>query len=133
MVTDEMITNYMMVKIREKFRQKNGETLIETLAALLITTLGLMLLPGAVVSSARVNAKAEKQFIYPASDTDGASSTGAKISKTDGTVSISTGNQGGTKIADVTITKEEKNGQIFYSYQIKDTGSETGQQDEQNN
>ena len=48
----------------KKIKNKKGETLTETLVALIITALALLMLPGAVVAAARVNAAAAKQVIY---------------------------------------------------------------------
>lgn len=52
------------MKVGKKIKNKNGETLVETLVALIITALALLMLPGAVVAAARVNAISEKQVIY---------------------------------------------------------------------
>ena len=48
----------------KKLKQKTGETLTETLVALVIMALALIMLPGAVVAAARVNATTEKQVIF---------------------------------------------------------------------
>ncbi len=48
----------------KKLKQKTGETLTETLVALVIMALALIMLPGAVVAAARVNATMEKQVIF---------------------------------------------------------------------
>ncbi len=47
-----------------KLKKNAGETLAETLVSLVIIALALLMLPGAVVAAARVNAKKEKQVIY---------------------------------------------------------------------
>lgn len=47
-----------------KLKRNNGETLAETLVSLVIISLALLMLPGAVVAAARVNAQKEKQVIY---------------------------------------------------------------------
>lgn len=52
------------MKVLKRLKKNNGETLVETLVALIITALGLLMLPGAVVAAARVNAISEKQVIY---------------------------------------------------------------------
>ena len=51
----------MMLK---RLKQNKGETLTETLASVVIISLALLMLPGAVVAAARVNASAKKQVIY---------------------------------------------------------------------
>ena len=48
----------------KKLKRNNGETLAETLVSLVIIALALLMLPGAVVAAARVNAQKEKQVIY---------------------------------------------------------------------
>ncbi len=48
----------------KKMKQTSGETLAETLASVVIISLALLMLPGAVVAAARVNATAKKQVIY---------------------------------------------------------------------
>ncbi len=50
--------------MKRKLKQKKGETLVETLVSLVIIALALMMLPGAVVAAARVNAQVEKQVIF---------------------------------------------------------------------
>ncbi|WP_026664551.1 type II secretion system protein [Butyrivibrio sp. FC2001] len=54
----------MRVKILKRLKSKKGESLIETLVALLIGVLALMMLPGAVVGAARANRKAAEQSVY---------------------------------------------------------------------
>lgn len=46
-----------------KIKKKNGESLGETLVSLIIISLALLMLPGAVVAAARVNAKTKQQVI----------------------------------------------------------------------
>ena len=51
--------------VRKKLKQQKGETLVETLAALLIATLSVMVLTSAITVSARINAQnksADEQF-----------------------------------------------------------------------
>ena len=51
-------------RIKKKLRNKKGESLIETLVALLIGVLALMMLPGAVAGAAKANKKAAEQSVY---------------------------------------------------------------------
>lgn len=53
----------MKRKVLRRLRRRGGESLAEALAALLIATLGLTMLPGALVAAARVNREAEKQYV----------------------------------------------------------------------
>ena len=51
-----------------KLREKSGETLVETLAALLVATLVLLFLSTAIVTAARINKKVkdtDTSFNYP--------------------------------------------------------------------
>lgn len=50
--------------MRKKKKSTSGETLAETLVSVVIISLALLMLPGAVVAAARVNATAKKQVIY---------------------------------------------------------------------
>ena len=43
---------------------KKGETLVETLMSLIIITLALLMLPGAIISAARLNKTVEEQPMY---------------------------------------------------------------------
>ncbi len=43
---------------------KKGETMVETLISLVMITLALLILPGAIISSARVNKTVEDQPMY---------------------------------------------------------------------
>lgn len=47
--------------MRKRLAAQRGETLTETLVSLLIGAMALVMLPGALVASAKVNAEAEKQ------------------------------------------------------------------------
>ncbi|MBE5896677.1 MAG: hypothetical protein E7281_02835 [Lachnospiraceae bacterium] len=75
------------VDASHKLRDKSGETLVETLVALIITTLALMMLPGAVVAAARVNARISDQVIYMERTDDAAA--GVDAGKCDITFSTS--------------------------------------------
>ena len=66
----------------KKIKQKKGETLVETLAALLIATLSVMMLTSAITASARINGKnreADEKFVK---ELQIAESYGSKISET---------------------------------------------------
>ena len=49
--------------MKRKFRNQRGESFIETLASMLIICLGMLILAGAIVSSARVNKRAADENI----------------------------------------------------------------------
>ncbi len=51
-------------KLIEKLRDRSGETIVETLVSMLIVVLAFMMLAGAIVASARVNASVEGHTLY---------------------------------------------------------------------
>ena len=82
---------------RKKFNNKSGETIAETLVTMIILSLAVLMLAGAVVTSARVNKKADNTDT--AFSTDGASASTKNIiitdkseTGTDNTITVTTGN-----------------------------------------
>lgn len=53
-----------LCKLKKKITGTKGESLIETLAALLIGVLALLLLPGAVIGATKANKAAAEQSVY---------------------------------------------------------------------
>ena len=51
-------------KLRKKVRSQRGETLIETLVALLIGVLALLMLPGAIVAATKANKESAENSVY---------------------------------------------------------------------
>ena len=92
----------------KKISSKKGESIAETLVAMMIVAMSLTILAGAIVTSARVNSKIKNQeqaFIHDSADTTGT-----------GTVNIS-GNNSGKDISigiDVNLHKSE--GDRYYYY-----------------
>ncbi len=84
-----------------KLRDKSGETLVETLVALIITTLALMMLPGAVVAAARVNARIGDQVIYMERTKDAAA--GVDAGKCD--ITFSTSDMKKSTVSGVQVTR----------------------------
>ena len=80
---------------------KSGETLVETLVALIITTLALMMLPGAVVEAARVNARIGDQVIYMERTKDAAA--GVDAGKCD--ITFSTSDMKKSTVSGVQVTR----------------------------
>ena len=70
----------------KKLKQTSAETLVETLIALVMIALALIMLPGAVVAAARVNAKTEQQVIYMEKTKDVAA--GTSVGTTEVTFSV---------------------------------------------
>ena len=54
----------MRKELKNKIRSKKGETLIETLVALLIGVLALMMLPWAIVGAVKANKTSAEQSVY---------------------------------------------------------------------
>ncbi|WP_026657971.1 type IV pilus modification PilV family protein [Butyrivibrio sp. AC2005] len=54
----------MRSNIREKIRNSVGETLIETLFALLIAAVALVMLPGAIVAATKANKQSKEKSVY---------------------------------------------------------------------
>jgi hypothetical protein len=60
----------------KKLRQSRGESIAETLVALLIASLAIMLLTGAIVTSARINASLKSDDVAFRTERAGAASSG---------------------------------------------------------
>ncbi len=56
--------------IRKKIKSSYGETLVETLAALLVAVLALIMLPGAITSAAKANKAAAERSVFNTSTTE---------------------------------------------------------------
>ena len=101
-------------KIRKKFHSTSGETIVETLVTMIILSLAVLMLAGAVVTAARINKKAD--------NTDTAFTAGREIGGT-GTgspsVTISENQTAGTG-ASVTVPERvyqtEKKANKNYTY-----------------
>lgn len=124
----------MLRLILRKFNNKSGESITETLVALLIMTLVMIAFAGSVVTAARINERAGRMVTASHMDTeDSDADSGCELTSTDKTVEIyhydnSTGSITGSaavgKLA-VTFTKEThkdekyKAEDSFYFYAIK--------------
>jgi hypothetical protein len=74
----------MIKKLGRKLKSKKGESLAETLVALLISTMALMILAGALVAASKVNYKVEKTDTFMAYQTaDGASNSTSELEASD--------------------------------------------------
>jgi hypothetical protein len=74
--------------VKKLIKNKKGESIAETLIALLVSTFAMMILAGALVTAAKVNIGAKKAYTFM--DTVRGSSTGASTAA----ISISTGTSG---------------------------------------
>lgn len=95
---------------RKKINSTSGETIAETLVTMIILSLAVLMLAGAVVTSARVNKKAD--------NTDTSFSTESEIVTLD-KVTITDGSKAGTA-AEISISvnfHETENGYKYYEVQ----------------
>lgn len=97
-------------------KQNKGETLTETLVALLIGVLALLMLPLAIVTSSRINhdvTKNEKMSTVEKKFGEGAATSVSGASVWVGT----SGSEGGTSVNGVTVYKDGA-GYYYYEYQV---------------
>ncbi len=94
-------------KIREKLRDRSGETITETLVSMLIVVLSVTMLAGAIVAAARVNAGAEDHTVY-VNETDGAGVSSVSATVQFGTVST------GATVKSYTKDSGSGSGKIYY-------------------
>lgn len=103
----------------KKLRNTRGESLAETMAAFLIATLGLTMLPGAIVTAARVNRAAEQQYVR-AERLNPVAETGTSPS----TVSLFPGGDT-ADVLDVTVYRDDPGsnqaGDSYYFYEVNTT------------
>ena len=99
----------------KKLKEKNGESVAETLVAMLIAVLALMLLPGAIAAASRVNSKVEDMTVYVDRSDD------SKNFDVTGKLKMTTGGTG--SIDEITVTTkikkytEKTNGKSIYYYE----------------
>lgn len=88
-----------MRKTTGKLRAQRGETLVESLIAMLVITLAALMLAGSVVSSARVNAGVKKIVTFP----QYASGSPATVTLSDGSASCT-----------LNLNVYEEGGMVYY-------------------
>lgn len=94
-----------MRKAVKKLRSRRGESLVESLIAMLIITLAGLMLAGSVVSSARVNAGARDFLTFPRYAGD----------KSNGSANATLSWEGGNSVSLGTVTVyESKGGMVYY-------------------
>lgn len=86
----------------KKIKSISGETLTETLVAVVMVSLALIMLPGAVVAAARVNAAAKKQVIFMENRAE--APTGADAGKCNITITVD-GQTGEVLLQDVKVKR----------------------------
>ena len=74
---------------KNKKRTTKGETLVETLMSLIIATLAFLMLPGAIIASARVNKTVGDISLYGGDVKDMTDTAAAPTGENAGTVQIS--------------------------------------------
>lgn len=95
----------MLKKIKARLRASRGESLVESLIAMLIITLAGLMLAGSVVSSARVNAGARDFLTFPryASEESNGSAN----------ATLSWGSSNSVSLGSVNVYKS-KGGMVYY-------------------
>lgn len=91
----------LQTKLREKFQSTSGETIAETLVTMIVLSLAVLMLAGAVVTAAKVNKHAD--------NTDTAFRTGNKL---DGSYSV-------------TITDSDSSSSVSVPVQVYQTDNES--------
>lgn len=110
----------------QKLRQNRGESLAETMAAFLIAVLGLTMLPGAIVTAARINREAERQYVRaerqsPVPETDAGGHTTVTVSLWPGA--------GDSDTLNVTVYRDDPDpskNQVGESYYFYEAGADGG-------
>ena len=94
----------------KKNNKTKGETLVETLMALIVTSLAFLMLPGAIISSSRVNSEVSKLSIYGGDDV-ATSGLGHGV----GELNISIGGSESIKVNVVRYGDKAENGMYEFS------------------
>lgn len=104
-----------------KFKSRKGESLVETLLAVLVVALAMTMLAGSIVSAARVNNKAENlSTAFNADSSNISVVSGIQTATIDHSAKITMGSNIGETVADdlIGITfyqTNDHNGYQFYS------------------
>ena len=100
-----------MKALRKKFGSSSGETLVETLFALLIVVLAMTVLAGSIVAAAKVNQRGEQmETEFQKSETD---------LREDGTVHIAYKEASGIESSDIDVKVYTTNDDNAYKYYEK--------------
>jgi hypothetical protein len=103
---------YYVNKISEKIKDRSGETIVETLISMLIAVLAFMMLAGAIVAAARVNAATEDHTMY-VNQADSDPGANKEISGASVTVTVPGGSINTTKTVK-TYTMKDSSGTLYY-------------------
>ena len=102
----------------KKLLSKRGESLVETMAAMMVITLGMTMLAGAVVASANANKQAEDAVSFM-------SDKGEALSVLSGSHSVSVTSEGseGDKEQEISVIVIQRgdDANAVYSYELKKT------------
>ncbi len=102
----------LITKIRNKLSENAGESIVETLVSMLITVLAFMMLAGAIVASARVNAGVEGHTLF-VNEADADPNTNKEISASV-TIVRSTGATLSTSKKVKTYSAKDASGKLYY-------------------
>ena len=92
--------------MNKKLKSNAGESLAETIVAMMIVTLAMLILAGALVSAAKINKKTRNM--------DTSFSTAVEMTVTDDTVEIVHGNGTNVAVAVKSYTTNDKNKYQYY-------------------
>ena len=93
----------------QKWKNNAGETLTETLLAMMIAVLGLMILPGAILAAARINDRAEGTHMFMEEGRGTTENTTIKLE-------LESGSGTTVELTGVTVKKDTYDGHSFYYY-----------------
>lgn len=92
-----------------KIKQKSGESLAETLISLVIVSMGMIIMAGAIIASARVGMKTNKEYL---------NSEGAPvIGSASGTVRLTNSSGTGITISGTQVHTYSENGKNYYYWE----------------
>ncbi len=100
------------LKTAEKIKDRSGETIVETLVSMLIAVLAFMMLAGAIVAAARVNAGTENHTMY-INQADSDPDTNKELSGASVTITV----PGGTIDTGMTVktySMKDASGTLYY-------------------
>lgn len=92
------------LRLKKKLQNKAGETIAETLVTMIILSLAVLMLAGAVVTTARVNKQADNtDTSFQTRQTGAEVSTGTNSTKVILSEENATGGAGGTSRAEISV------------------------------
>lgn len=115
----QYMTSSVSNRVRCKLKSSSGESLTETLVAVLVMCLAMMVISGSIVTAAKINAKAAD--MDTATMLNGTRESGSSASKTTASVTITQSGTGtgSTASVDVELYTDKASGTDYYFYESK--------------